>query len=175
MFTSVVLSVSRLRFAQLLAASVLMGCAASPVREPGALDRKTQAQIVNVVRLELVKGYIFEAVAERMSSHLEEGLAGGAYDQDASLAAFAQHLTEELQEVSHDKHLRVFPLPKSQSSGQQLSREDRQRRRFERLRAAKFGFHKIERLPGNVGYLDLRNFSPASVGRDKAVAHTVQL
>jgi C-terminal processing protease CtpA/Prc len=47
---------------------------------------------------------------------------------------------------------------------------DEQARELEFLRTINFGFEKVERLPGNVGYLDLRGFLPAQLGAETVVA-----
>jgi len=43
-------------------------------------------------------------------------------------------------------------------------------RQIEFMRTVNFGFEKVERLPGNVGYIDLRGFQPAQFGAETVVA-----
>ena len=38
------------------------------------------------------------------------------------------------------------------------------------LRRINFGFERLERLPGNIGYMDLRGFTPAEFGRETVAA-----
>jgi hypothetical protein len=104
-----------------------------------------------------------EAVHGRMSHGDYDGLTTGAALRDA--------LTAHLQEVNHDKHLRVFfsaaPFPVRER--REPSSEEREEfRRHVALR--NFGFECVERLAGNVGYLDLRFFCSPEFGGQTAVA-----
>src|SRR5207302_202996 len=62
---------------------------------------------------------------------------------------------------SHD------PLPRP-PAGEAPDREARKHR--EHGEASNFGFERVERLEGNVGYLDLRGFHRAEYGGDTAAA-----
>ena len=44
---------------------------------------------------------------------------------------------------------------------------------LERMRQVNFGFEKVERMDGNVGYLDLRSFSDTTYASETAVASLV--
>src|SRR5205085_3772593 len=81
-------------------------------------------------------------------------------------------LTTDLQAVSHDKHLRVGyssePIPERQNAEEPTAEELDRFQTF--LRQTNFGFEKVERLPGNVGYLDLRGFNPAQFAADTGAA-----
>jgi C-terminal processing protease CtpA/Prc len=73
--------------------------------------------------------------------------------------------------VCRDLHLAVRPLPpRDAEAAEAPSEEEQRRRRLEAARYDNFGFQKIEKLPGNIGYLDLRGFYDASVGGETAVA-----
>ena len=117
----------------------------------------------------LVEYYVFEDVAEECADQLYERLAEGAYDDKSMLASFAHALTDDLQKLTKDKHLRVMPggmrsmpeHPEEEGGEHQISPE--QRRQMAR---SNFGFQRVEILPGNVGYLDLRGFQDVSVAGD---------
>ena len=104
-----------------------------------------------------------------MEQALREHQKKGAYDAVVGSRAFAQLLTEQLQAVSHDKHLRVIytvdPLPERRVP----SPEDRARAIAEERRR-NFAFERVERLDGNVGYIDLRGFSGSTEASETAVA-----
>jgi C-terminal processing protease CtpA/Prc len=93
------------------------------------------------------------------------------YDGISSAKEFAKTLTDHLQEVSHDKHLRVFysyeALPDMKESKPSPEEQEKQRRFGQFIN---FGFEKVERLSGNVGYLDFRGFIPPEDGGDTAAA-----
>ncbi len=94
-----------------------------------------------------------------MEKAIRERVARHEYESIDSASALAAKLTADLQAISRDKHLRV---QHSQSGAVPT-------RRLPHDRAdGSFGFARVERLPGNIGYIDLRSFSPASLAASKA-------
>jgi C-terminal processing protease CtpA/Prc len=87
-------------------------------------------------------------------------------------AEFSLTLTKHIQEVNHDEHLWVRfhsePLPEDEGP-LRLNQEWQEERRLE-ARLDNYGLYKVERLPGNVGYLDIHHFSRPAWGGDTAVA-----
>jgi C-terminal processing protease CtpA/Prc len=113
--------------------------------------------------------YIFPDVACAMDEAIRSRLRRGEYDRLAVDGhALRTVLTEHLQEVCHDKHVRVSYSPDP------LPIEEEPNGDFEGYRqqaaADNFGFYKVERLRGNVGYLDFREFHHPEVAGDVAVA-----
>lgn len=120
----------------------------------------------------LKENYIFPEVAEQISTLLQKRLADGTYAQVRSGQPFATLLTIQIQEISHDRHLAVIwspePLPEADTSlnHNTLWLEE------QKLSALldNYGLHKVERLPGNVGYLDIRQFYNPTWGGGIAIA-----
>jgi hypothetical protein len=129
-----------------------------------------QKVIEGVIR-EVSAGYVFPESAKKMAADLSKRLAGNEYDGIASAVALATTLTEQLQALSHDKHLRVRysfeTLPRMGQRGP--GPEDRARMRKE-IQTQNFGFEKVERLKGNVGYIDLHGFMPPEEAGETAAA-----
>jgi C-terminal processing protease CtpA/Prc len=104
-------------------------------------------------------------MSEAIRAHVERK----EYDGITSARAFADALTKHLQEVSHDKHLRVLytsePLPE-----RRVPTPEERARALAEERRRNFGFERVERLDGNVGYIDLRGFSGSPEAGDTAVA-----
>jgi len=136
-----------------------------------SLDAGERARIVNNLAQKLHDHYIFPEIAQQMDAAIRTHLNGGAYDGITTLEDFCARLTEDLQAVSHDKHLRLFYSPEAQPDDEPDQPPPEQ---IEEFRSAmslfNFGFARVERLPGNIGYLDLRGFFPASLGGETAVA-----
>lgn len=90
-----------------------------------------------------------------------------------SARALAERLTADLRDVSHDKHLTVLysptVLPPLPAPNTQPTTEEVERARSA-MAQINFGFEKIERLAGNIGYLDLRAFAPPQFMGDTAAA-----
>lgn len=119
---------------------------------------------------ELARRYVLPEVATTMIGALRESHAAGTY---AALdgPALVDRLTEQLQAISGDKHLRVYwsatPLPPAAPDGAEAEARARYR---EQARLRNYGFARVERLDGNIGYLDLRAFDAAFLGGATAVA-----
>src|SRR5829696_187222 len=105
---------------QIIKLSLLALIAISFVLDPGegraqqgykqpdmAIDAATRTQVVNGVLKELNDRYVFPEVAKQMEANMRQKLAAKEYDSVTSAEEFAKKLTEDLQSVSKDKHLRV--------------------------------------------------------------------
>ncbi len=143
-----------------------------------AIDANTSKAVVEKIINELKAVYVFPETAKRMEADLRKRLDDKEYDEIKSAKKLAELLTDRLQAVSKDKHLRVFyslepfpamPKPTNPEADAGTRNEMRERMR-ERRRIVNFGFEKVDRLEGNVGYLDLRMFVPAEIGGETAAA-----
>ena len=136
---------------------------------PGTVDAATRTQVIAGAIDHLRRAYIFADVAEKMADAIKAREAKKEYDSITSGQSFAETLTKDLQEVSKDKHLRVLynadGLP--QRSGPP-SPEDRARMQAEERRR-NFGFQRVERLDGNVGYIELLGFSGSPDAGEAAI------
>ena len=137
--------------------------------QEGALDAEARTATIDKVTSLLGELYVFPDVANEMRTFVQERLEAGVYDAIISLDDLVQALTNDLQSVSHDRHLTVRSIPRVGFGEELLSEAELQRRFMEELRYGNFGFESVERLPGNVGYLDLRGFSDVSVAGPTAV------
>lgn len=107
-----------------------------------------------------------------MSILLSDNVAKKIYSSITDPTLFAEKLTEDLKSVSHDVHLvvsfspnRVKELRTPKKINEEISEQ-----KLQEMRLNNFGFRKVDVLPGNIGYLDLGNFTDASYGGETAVA-----
>jgi len=144
------------------------------------VDAATRTAVIDGALRALSEAYVFPEVATKMEQALRDRQKRNEYDQVTSARQLAETLTNHLQDVSRDKHIRVMysanALPPPPSPGARPSPEEMERQQ-ERARAqmalTNFGFEKVERLAGNIGYLDLRGFMPPMfVGETAAAAMT---
>jgi hypothetical protein len=162
-----------------LAAVACMPVPAQPVRadQPDtAVDAARRARLLEGTIGALNRSYVFPEVAKKMEAALRTKDQAGGYAALESGAAFARTLTEDLRAVSQDRHLRVLysfdPLPPDRDPTAAPS-ADEQRRERDFLRSINYGFDKVERLPGNIGYIELRSFtSPELAGATASAAMT---
>ncbi|HVS03888.1 MAG TPA: S41 family peptidase [Thermoanaerobaculia bacterium] len=138
---------------------------------PPPLTAAAREAIVEDIAAALEAVYVFPESATAMQAHLRQQLSSGAYDAVTTLPAFAERLTEDLQEVSRDKHLRVHPTPPLPAGATEGPSEEERRARFAAaLRRDNYCFRRLEQLEGNVGYLRLDCFAPADLGGATATA-----
>ncbi|MCP3918822.1 MAG: tetratricopeptide repeat protein [bacterium] len=137
---------------------------------PDDIDAARRESVIARISEELEAKYVFADVAQRCGEHLRAELGAGKFDALTEPGALATALTEALQSISKDKHMRVQVRPPERA---RVEREDpviARLQRMDRTRRANFGFERVERLEGNVGYIDMRSFSPLELTRDTASA-----
>ncbi len=118
------------------------------------MDEAELAGIVDQVRALVEEQYIFPEVAAKVSGALAAGLAGGRYP--ANLPALAKAVTVDLQSVNGDKHLRLLYHEEAippRTPGDDTEESAAMARWADQTCG---GVACAQRLPGNVGYLDLR-------------------
>jgi len=111
----------------------------------------------------LRRSYVFPDRAEQAATAIEARLAAGEYD-DLDETALAERLTAQLDEICADKHLRVRAMPPRPQRAPRPEpdgpRPARPRRGHPGARdlpghPLNYGIFRVERLEGNVGYIDL--------------------
>jgi len=124
------------------------------------LTASDRAAIVQALALKINANYIEPAVAERVGGAITRKNAEGGFASAPSAQAFSEALAKDLRELSGDQHFgaRINEGFRESSGGPGLlSRAEADEARDQTGRWG-FGIEKIERLPGNVGYIDLRGF-----------------
>jgi hypothetical protein len=146
-----------------------------------AAEQLPGADIVSQALALLRANYVFPELAAQVAVGLEARLAAGEYDNLDEIA-LTELLTSHLQAATGDKHLAVRlgggprpggPGPGSPgpdgprpghpgargpepADGEPVDHEARRLKMRQRGRLDNYGIHRVERLDGNVGYLDLR-------------------
>lgn len=162
----------------MLLCSAAIAAAQGPSPGPDRrIDAPTRAKLIDGVLHQLDSAYVFPDKAKEMRQAISARAKRGEYDGITSARMFADSLTAHLQAVSHDKHLRVRysarPLPNEVPDQEPTAEEKREMQAFGRQ--VNFGIEKAERLPGNVGYLEIRSFGFTAPMADTAVAAAMNL
>jgi len=135
------------------------------------IDVATRARVIDGAIAQLNESYVFPETAKKMADAVKAKQKKGEYDSITDGGAFAKMLTENFQEVSHDKHLNVdfspAPMPKRSEGPPDADDRARRRKDMERMNC---GFDKVEILSGNVGYLKFNFFADPEVCGPTAVA-----
>ena len=135
------------------------------------IDAATRTRVIDGTITQLNEFYVFPETAKKMGEAVKARQKKGEYDSITDGDAFAKVLTDNFQEVSHDKHLRVnfspAPMPERPDGPPNADERARYRKDMERMNC---GFDKVEILSGNVGYLKFRFFADPEVCGPTAVA-----
>ncbi len=136
------------------------------------IETAIKVEVIRCLSEKLRAYYIFRDVAEKICVCLKKHLEDGDYDDIDEGEFFAYALTTHMQEMCQDEHLWVKwhsePLPDGEEA-LRLSKEWREEQQLQ-AKLNNYGFHKVERMAGNVGYVDIRLFHRSSWGGDIAVA-----
>ena len=132
----------------------------------------TRTQVIELVLGRLKESYVLPDIAARMAQSIRSRMQKGEYDKINSSALLAQTLTTHLGEIAKDKHLGVgFSYDSIPISSEQKEPSLEDRERFRRMASStNFGFEKVERLNGNIGYMELDGFVTSELGAETAIA-----
>ncbi len=159
-------------FQMLAKALVVSALAASPALAQMAdtsdqadmqVTADTRQQLIANLSNQINESYVFPDIAKMVSARLLKQHQRGAYDKITSAQQLSEILTKELQAASNDRHLRVMysakAIPATKLNSEPTPIEVANKLAV--MRSNNFGVEKIERLPLNIGYLDLHGFAPA--------------
>ena len=160
----------------LLISPLLFGLALGAVAQSPTADSTisvaAKADVIQKLTQKLKSNYVFPDVADQTSASLVQKSAQGAYANADMSKAFAKLLSDDLRALGNDRHLAVRYAPDATidaspeaSPGAAPGANQLARMTAEVVRDG-FGIARVERLPGNIGYLDLRGFGPTELVGD---------
>ena len=160
------------RWARLVALNGLVFDICSMDTRKAVIDKTTHTEVINSLSEKLKAYYVFPDIAEEICTRLQKHLDEGDYGDIADGNLLADILTRHIQEVNQDKHLIVQwdPEPLPNQEGPMPQDPGWLDERHQIAKFDNYGLHKVERLPGNVGILDIREFYVAAWGSDIAAA-----
>jgi len=126
------------------------------------LSPAMRSQLLKQLETELGH-YALPAVAQQLQAAMRERLAAAAdADTPTSGSQFAERLTVQLQTLSEDRQLRAHfspvPLPEISAATTPSAEELAHQQLLSQQRS--YDINRVERLGGNVGYLQLLSFEP---------------
>ena len=137
---------------------------APPAKPIAAAERRA---VIAELGRQLQANYVFPDVAARVAATLEKKEATGGYAAANDVQAFAKVLAEDLRREGNDLHfgVRVDPgfRPRPRPEGRHVP--DAAEVAEGRAWAASIGhgLGAVQRLPGNVGYLEVQGFPPVEL------------
>lgn len=147
----------------LLLPALVLSLQAQPATPLSPAQRQ---EVLTSLTQQLKTKYVFPEVAERVAKALQAKADQGGFDGASTMENFAATLTKDLQSLSKDKHFKVRFVPGFKPDADDEDRAPTPAEVAEaKVEAAQrgFGIARVERLPGNVGYLDIRGFEPTEL------------
>jgi len=136
------------------------------------LDSKMKSEAITNISNLLIENYIFPDIAEKVKLQLEANSKSGAYDDMDDPTTFSFKMTDDLQGVTKDKHIKFIYDPQTaeallKGGGDEETNPLMRKKYEEEMREQNYQFKKLEILPGNIGYMDLRGFTDATIPEAK--------
>ncbi len=147
-----------------------------------ALTAQVRREVIDSIAAQLERHYIVADTGRMIGEHLKKRLAAGAYDGLANPLQFAEAVGEDMRAVNGDRHLFVGYDPERPGlrpgpegirmlgPGPGDDRGPPPPRVVAAQRRSHFALGKVDVLPGNVGYFEIRGFSGAPEARDAVVS-----
>jgi hypothetical protein len=135
------------------------------------IDAATREHLIDAVINQMNENYVFPEAAKKVETTFRARQKAGAYSE-ADADSFAELLTEDLQKLTNDKHLRVnfFPMTLPKEEPQRSPDSDTPQMQ-NWLKRNNCGFEKADILPSNIGYLKFNSFfSPIFCGATASAA-----
>lgn len=143
---------------------------AGAVVESVKLDAAERSRVIDGVEKNLNESYVYPDVAKKMDEALRANQKRGDYDAITDPEIFANRLTKDLRDVSHDKHLGVNFSPVKLPPEDDKSNADEEAEFRKMLERTNCEFQKLEVLPRNIGYLKFNAFADPTICGPTAVA-----
>lgn len=152
------------------------------VGPPATLSAEIRRAVVDSMAAHVERFYAVADTGRLIAEHLRARHRAGAYDRITVPALFAEALGTDLRAVNGDRHLYVvlrtpgapvLPMglaalpPMNVGAGPAPEPSPQQR---DAGRRAHFGLGRVDVLPGNVGYFEMRGFNGLPEARDAVVA-----
>lgn len=151
------------------------GAIASPPPQV-ALTRATQVEVVDALVAKLNANYVFPDKAKQVETVLRQRQREGKYDGITDSKQLARVLSEDIDDVVHDKHMLVDfserPVPPDDAMPPPPKTRAEWEKQvppavLERVRASNLGVEKVEHLTPKIGYLQISSFGPVFLVSEK--------
>jgi hypothetical protein len=129
---------------------------------PEALTAAQVREVADSTAAQVERNYVSADTGRMITERLRARRDAGAYDALTRPADLGEALTADLRAHNGDRHLSVSVRGPQGPGGAAASAAEAERR-------ANYGFARVERLDGNVGYIKLSGLSGSAQARDVAV------
>ncbi|HEY8165222.1 MAG TPA: S41 family peptidase, partial [Gemmatimonadaceae bacterium] len=135
------------------------------------IDAAARTQAITNLAKEVESNYPVAALGRTTANELRKRLRQNHF-RETSAKALASKLTDELRSLTGDQHFLVdyFVVPRAFPPAAAVADPVSEADRALTLRLHNFGFERVERLAGNIGYLKLDRFETPAVAGETAAA-----
>jgi len=133
-------------------------------------DRAYQDGIIEKISGLLEEKYVFPDRATKYAEEFGKKNQSGSYNALKDASEFADKLTQDLQNITGDKHIRLRLIETSDIGEKTESALHHPVRLFLLRNKENAGFFKLEWIDGKIGYLDIRRFYSPPESKDLFVA-----
>lgn len=138
------------------------------------LNAKEKNKVVSAIKTHLEVAYIDLDLSQKMIMELDKNLKSDTYKKITSPVEFAKTVTEDLQSISKDLHLKVRFEPERIAQEKLAVSEEKQleieKRTSMQMTEINYGFTEVKIMEGNIGYLNLSQFADIKYAEETATA-----
>lgn len=143
-------------------------------QEKNVLQTKEKSAVIASIKTHLAQSYIDLEISKKMIIELDKNLKSNKYEKVTSPSGFSKMVTEDLQSVSNDLHLKVrFEPARIIQEKRVISEEmklETEKKMGMQMADINYGFTEAKILDGNIGYLNLRLFADIKYAEEIATA-----
>lgn len=140
--------------------------------QDSVLSIEYKKEVINTLSDLMNDKYVFPDIAKKTEEHIKEQFKKGHFDQFTSNESFATALTQSVQSINNDKHMKIMSQPPYEAPAMTPERLIEEKIfNLKRKKEYNAGFHNVKVLEGNIGYLDLRGFTYFKEGKVIADAY----
>lgn len=138
-----------------------------------SLTRKDAGDAIDSIASILQRYYVFPDKAAKISAYLQQQKNKGAYNGFSTYTAFASQVNKDIQQVHQDLHLKLSYDPEKAALVRKAdnAKPDSSiyKKRAAREQYFNYGIFNVQRLAGNIAYIDLREFVNLTTDSKKAI------
>lgn len=141
----------------------------------------TKLKLVENLAIKIYNSYLDANIAKAMCDTIKYKLSTGQYDSTLNMDEFVYEINKDLRRVSRDNHIIIDPAHRSMTTDPKyLYLDNLGRKKIKRLRKKitrrldaidkkykartkqdMFNYGEIKILPGNIGYVEIKDFKSA--------------
>ena len=138
------------------------------------LNANEKKAVLSAINTHIEESYIDLDLSKKMIIELNKNLKSNKYKKITNPVEFSKIVTEDLQSISKDLHLKIRFEPARIAQEKLVISEDKQlemeKSTAVQMAEINYGFTEVKILEGNIGYLNLSQFADIKYAKEAATA-----